>query len=312
MIFEQITEELLNEKLITYANRAPYGQVVFIAGGSASGKGYAIKNFIDSASFKIRDVDETKKQIQKLNALGKISIDDIIKKFGRNLTQKDIDLINKIKDSGYSLSTMDLRNPDHVKSLHAMVKAMGIKDSSLITLLKAQSNPDILPNIMFDITAKDITDITSVIPMLVSVGYRAKNIHLTWVLTKYDVAIEQNKTRSRVVPEDIVLSTHEGAANTVWGIVTKALPRGMDGRVDVVLNNRENTVYWKVGDNEDDFIVKGFLSLPLKKAGAGFFAESVWKNILYKWILENAPSSVTANMTEHHSIKLVKLLNKLR
>jgi hypothetical protein len=33
MQFEQITEELLSEKLITYGDRKPYGQVVYIAGG---------------------------------------------------------------------------------------------------------------------------------------------------------------------------------------------------------------------------------------------------------------------------------------
>ena len=59
--------EQIDEKLITYGNRAPYGQIVFVAGGAGSGKGFAIKNFLDSASFKIRDVDEMKKQIQKLN-----------------------------------------------------------------------------------------------------------------------------------------------------------------------------------------------------------------------------------------------------
>ena len=31
MVFEEITEDILNEKLITYGNRKPYGQVVFIA-----------------------------------------------------------------------------------------------------------------------------------------------------------------------------------------------------------------------------------------------------------------------------------------
>ena len=57
MIYEEITEDTLNEKLITYGNRKPYGQVVFVAGGAGSGKGFAIENFLDSSSFKIRDVD---------------------------------------------------------------------------------------------------------------------------------------------------------------------------------------------------------------------------------------------------------------
>ena len=63
---------------------------------------------------------------------------------------------------------------------------------------------------MFDITAKDVTDITNVIPMLKKAGYQSKNIHLTWVLTNYVTAMENNRNRERMVPEDILLKTHEG------------------------------------------------------------------------------------------------------
>ena len=321
MKFEAITEELLNEKLITYGNRAAYGQVVFIAGGSASGKGFAISNFLDSSSFKIRDVDEMKKQIQRLNSLGKLTIDSIIKKFGKYINANDLEIIRSIEKDGYKLSDMDLRNPTHVYALHKLVWAMGIKDKSLETMLNAQSNPETLPNIMFDITAKDITDLTSVIPMLISVGYKPQNIHLTWILTNYQVAVSNNKNRSRIVRDDIVLKTHEGASNTVWGIVTKALPRGMDGRVDVVLNNRENTIFWENpnsgekitvrGGAPNQFVIKGFLSLPIKKAGGNIFPESLWKDKLYRWILDNAPSSITANMKESRNIKLTKLLRNV-
>ena len=80
MIFEEITEDVLNEKLITYGSRKPYGQIVFIAGGAGSGKGFAISNFLDSSSFRVRDVDEMKKQLQILNRLGKITIKDILAK----------------------------------------------------------------------------------------------------------------------------------------------------------------------------------------------------------------------------------------
>ena len=38
---------------------------------------------------------------------------------------------------------------------------------------------------MFDITAKDVSDITKVVPMLKKAGYQSKNVHLTWVLTNF-------------------------------------------------------------------------------------------------------------------------------
>jgi len=328
MIFEEITEDILNEKLITYGNRKPYGQIVFIAGGAGSGKGFAISNFIDSASFKIRDVDEMKKQLQILNRLGKLDINSIIKKYGKSIKPKDIDLINKIQDDGFKLQNLNLKNSDHVYALHILVKAIGIKDASLEKLLLGKNNPETLPNILFDITAKDVTDITSIIPKLKAVGYKPENIHLTWVLTKYVTAIENNKKRERRVPEDIMLKTHEGASNTIWGLITKALPKGMNGRVDVILNNPENTVFLKGTDGKDvekrqtsstNKVVKGidgkqktirtttsknvkftsgFLSLPLKKEKGGIYAEKVWKDKLFNWVKSNAPDSITANMKE--------------
>jgi hypothetical protein len=299
MVFEEITEDVLNEKLITYGNRKPYGQVVFIAGGAGSGKGFAIDNFLDSSSFKVRDVDEMKKQLQILNRLGKITIKDILAKYGRNIKLGDLDLIKKVQDDGYTLQNLNLKNPNHVYVLHTLVKAMGIKEKSLENLLVGKNNPEVLPNIMFDITAKDVTDITSVVPMLKQAGYKTENIHLTWVLTNYVTAMVNNKNRARMVPEDILLKTHEGASNTVWGLVTKALPKGMNGRVDVILNNPEHTVFYTDADGRTiNGKVKGFLSLPLKKAGGGIFAEKLWKDKLFGWVKDNAPQSITANMKE--------------
>ena len=314
MVFEEITEDILNEKLITYGNRKPYGQIVFMAGGAGSGKGFAIKNFVDSASFKIRDVDEMKKQLQILNRLGKITIKDILKKYGRNIKLKDLDLIRKIEKDGYTLQNLNLKNPEHVMVLHLLVKAMGIKDNTLEKLLLGKNNPETLPNILFDITAKDVTDITGVIPQLKAAGYKAENIHLTWVLTNYVTAMVNNRNRSRMVPEDILLKTHEGAANTVWGLITKALPKGMNGRVDVILNNPEHTVFYTDADGKTiSGGVKGFLSLPVKKEKGGIFPEKVWKDKLFKWVKGNAPDSITANMEESvNEAKEPEVISQLR
>jgi hypothetical protein len=301
-------QEQLDEKLITFSNRAPYGQVVFIAGGAGSGKGFAVSNFLDSAGFKVRDVDEMKKQLQKLNAIGKLSIQQIVDRYGKNIKPADLEGIKKIQSDGFDLKTMDLKKPDHVYALHILVKAMGIKDQSLANMLGAAKNPEALPNIMFDITAKEIADITEVLPQLISTGYKPNNIHLVWVLSNYQVAIKSNQERDRVVPADILLKTHIGAGNTIWGLVTKALPKGMNGRVDVILNNRENTIPYtekdektpiKVqarGKKKPEIVVKSFLSLPVKKQGGGILPENLWKDLLYKWIKDNAPTELTTNM----------------
>lgn len=297
LIQEVISEELINEKLLVYNNRKPYGQVVFLAGGAGSGKGFASNHFLDKEMFKVRDVDKMKKQLQILNRLGKIDIDGIIKKYGKNIPAKEIENIRSIQSQGFQLRNLQLKQPNHVRALHQLVKAMGIKDSSLEKLLVGKDNPETLPNIMFDITAKDVTDITRVIPMLKKVGYESKNVHLTWVLTNFVTALENNKQRERMVPEDILLKTHEGAANTVWGLITKAMPKGLNGRVDVILNNPKHTVKYKDADgNEVDGIAKGFLSLPVKKEGGGILPEKVWKEKLFNWVKNNAPDSITQYM----------------
>jgi|14_taG_2_1085336.scaffolds.fasta_scaffold00062_3 dephospho-CoA kinase len=303
LIKEVITEEQLDEKLITYNNRKPYGQVVFLAGGAGSGKGFASSNFLDSAGFKVRDVDEMKKQLQVLNRMGKLTVSDILKKYGKKIKPKDMEIVNKVfntelpRGGKQTLRNLNLKDPDHVATLHYLVKAMGIKDKSLENMLAATNNPETLPNIMFDITAKDLSDITDVLPLLKKAGYDSKNIHLTWVLTNYVTAMENNKNRERMVPEDILLKTHEGASNTVWSLVTRALPKGMNGRVDVILNNPQHTVFYTDGDGKTiKGGVKGFLSLPVKKAGGSILPEKVWKSKLFDWIKDNAPEVISKNM----------------
>jgi len=303
LIKEVITEEQLDEKLITYNNRKPYGQVVFLAGGAGSGKGFASSNFLDSAGFKVRDVDEMKKQLQVLNRMGKLTVSDILKKYGKKIKPKDMEIVNKVfntelpRGGKQTLRNLNLKDPDHVATLHYLVKAMGIKDKSLENMLAATNNPETLPNIMFDITAKDLSDITDVLPLLKKAGYDSKNIHLTWVLTNYVTAMENNKNRERMVPEDILLKTHEGASNTVWSLVTRALPKGMNGRVDVILNNPQHTVFYTDGDGKTiKGGVKGFLSLPVRKAGGSILPEKVWKSKLFDWIKDNAPEVISKNM----------------
>jgi hypothetical protein len=303
LIMEVINEEQLDEKLITYNNRKPYGQIVFLAGGAGSGKGFAGSNFLDSAGFKVRDVDEMKKQLQVMNRLGKITITDILKKYGKKIKPKDMEIVQKVfnaelpRGGKQTIRNLNLKNADHVATLHFLVKAMGIKDKTLENMLAASNNPETLPNIMFDITAKDLSDITDVLPLLKNAGYESKNVHLTWVLTNYVTAMENNKNRERMVPEDILLKTHEGASNTVWGLITRALPKGMNGRVDVILNNPQHTVFYTDVDGKTiKGAVKGFLSLPVKKAGGGILPEKVWKNKLFDWVKSNAPESITKNM----------------
>ena len=56
----------LEEKLIVYGGGKKYGQIVFLAGGAGSGKGFASEKFMQKELFKVRDVDEWKKAFIKM------------------------------------------------------------------------------------------------------------------------------------------------------------------------------------------------------------------------------------------------------
>ena len=263
--------QYLEEKLIMYGQGKRYGQIVFLAGGAGSGKGFAISNFMEKEKFKIRDVDEWKKAFQKL-----------------------ADTTEKYPE----IKGLKLKNPKDVYKLHMFVKKTGIKDKSLDLLLQ-DANARHLPNIMFDITMKDANDIGDVLPKLLEAGYNSKNIHLTWVLTNYAVSIVNNRNRERVVPEDIMLLSHEGAAKSMYDVIMGKLPRGLNGGVRVVLNNRDNTIPWIDPDSKEVMkdhksgavLVKDFTYLTFKKEGKTIGPEADVKRQLLGWIADNVPKT---------------------
>lgn len=255
---------MLNEKLITFdANGGDYGNVVFLAGGAGSGKGFVTDKFMEGDRFKVRDVDEWKQMFLK---------------------------VNELKNKYPELSGLQLSNPKDVFKLHSFIKDRGIKEKSLENLL-SELEEDRLPNIIFDVTLKDMEDITDVLPDLINVGYDTKNINIVWVLTNYHIAVEQNKSRERIVPDDILLKTHEGAANTMYDVIEGKIPNQVNGKVIVVLNNRENTVFWKNSSGENTSVIKDFKYLTFKDRGQPVDTEGEVKQELYDWIIKNIPKS---------------------
>ena len=285
----------LDEKLIIVGKGKRYGQIMFLAGGAGSGKGFAIKNFLEGDKFKVRDVDEWKKALMK---------------------------IGELKKKWPEIKGLNLRKPNDVARLHMFVKEKGIKDKTLDRMLgdairSGSAKKGTLPNILFDITLKEIGDIKEVLPSLMEAGYDSKNMHLTWVLTNYHVAVQNNATRDRVVPSDILLQTHEGAAKTMVDIIRGKTPSGLNGAVNVILNNRENTIAFKdaAGNTikrtrryatpdekkkkeDETIVVKDFTYLNMKKEGKKFNNEAAVQKQLYSWISKNVPDSALDTIKE--------------
>jgi hypothetical protein len=264
-------KQYLTEKLILYNNGATYGQVVFLAGGAASGKGFSREAFMENHKFKIRDVDEWKAAFLKLQ---------------------------KMKGKYPEIEGLDLKKPDDVFKLHMFVKKLGINSNSLGLLLGNARNPDTLPNIMFDVTLKDVGDINEVVPELLKVGYKKENIHITWILSDYHVAVKANRERSRVVPDDILLKTHEGAAETMHGILNGDVPKGVDGDIKVVLNNREHTITYGESSHaaekhkgNSNLNIGGFTYMTVKRSGKPIATPKEMQDKLHTWLMDNVPKT---------------------
>lgn len=286
----------LAEKLILYNGGRKYGQIVFLAGGAGSGKGFARQKFISAESYKVRDVDELKLAFQELSALDKFTTKQFMEKYGNNLSEKDRALVQtEMLDKGLTISKLKLNNPMHVYLLHMIVKASGAKEKTLELMLQGAREGK-LPNILFDVTFKDLDEFNRVIPDLLRIGYEPRNIHLTWVLTNYEIAVRNNSMRARTVPEDILLQTHIGAAKTVYSLVKDGTPKEIDGSVQVILNNPQNTVLFidpKTGrpyrTSKGDVVVKDFTYLTLKDAGKPAKKEIDVKKQLLTWIRDHTP-----------------------
>ena len=253
----------LEEKLIVYGGGKKYGQIVFLAGGAGSGKGFASEKFMQKELFKVRDVDEWKKAFIRLSSE--------MKRYSE-------------------LKGLNLRNPDDVFKLHMAVKKMGIKGRSLQLLLR-DVRPDRLPNIMFDITFKDTEEIDEAMPMLLRAGYQPRDIHITWVLTNYHIAVKQNKERDRVVPDDIMIATHTGAATSMYNVIKGNLPRGVDGQVNIVLNNKNNTIKFKSSDFADKKVenVQDFEYFRIKREGQRIDTSEKALEKVMTWVKSNIP-----------------------
>lgn len=299
---QHLTEQqYLEEKLIMLNNGRKDGQIVFLAGGAGSGKGFAATNFMEKEKFKVRDVDEWKKTFMTI-----ADLKDNPEKYAK--MQK---AGSKIPQGKYDeVKGLNLKLPADVGKLHMFVKKLGLKDKTIDMMLSQIKDRKKLPNIMFDITAKDQSDVAQFLPRLLSAGYNPANIHLVWVLTDYEIAIKQNADRERVVPSDIMLQTHKGASETVYKYVTGSGKKmQINGEIHVILNNKNNTVFLpptkgvdrtsaisgKKNTFKDDegklqsTVIKDFTYLTLKKRGKPMTTEKKVMRSLHAWVVENIP-----------------------
>lgn len=233
----------LDEALITFGNKAypKFNQVVILAGGAGSGKGF-ISGKLMGIEGQTLDVDHLKE-----------------------LAMASVKLAARIKDeTGHDINKFDMKKPENVSTIHGLLSGKGgiikANEKRIFTSI-ALAAPDRKPNLIFDVTLKDMKKVVDISNRVKALGYDMGNVHLVWVMNDINIAMKQNKERSRVVPEDILVSTHEGAHMTIKKLLAlgEGTRRYLDGDMWIAFN--------KVGVDTD--VVKSASGgMYIKKANA--------------------------------------------
>jgi dephospho-CoA kinase len=214
--------DILLEKLITLGGKAypKYGNIVIMAGGAGSGKGFVKNKLLGMEGYSF-DVDELK----KLAVATPMIQQKIAKELGVD-----------IKALG-----ANMRDSKNVAKLHEIINDyLKLDEKRLATLYTSilTAPEDRKPNIIFDVTLKSFSKLMSITRQVKNLGYDNKNIHIVWVVNDVEVAMSQNKNRDRLVATDIFITTHEGASQTMNYIVSlgKKLTEYMDGDIVFAFN----------------------------------------------------------------------------
>ena len=238
--FEEFCKEYLNEETETIAEASVVtfggktfpknGWCVILAGGPGSGKGYQQDNSI-MIDAKVFDVDKLKSLYVKAAKAGKI---------------------NDKKD-------YDFRKPEDVSALHKIVDGKKYDKNIKHNFF---ANNEKLPNVIFDITGKNVAKIKQRCEKVKKIGYKTS---LVWVVSNRDVALVQNLTRPRVVPQNVFHKIHNAilanlpdfiktdAANyfdECWILFgsTKKLPKNMTPEEEKELHDNKAFKLAKKGD----------------------------------------------------------------
>ena len=251
----------IDAKILNLGNRSitypPYNQAVILAGGAASGKSFVLKNVI-SIRGKVFDVDYLKK------ALPKLKNQDLHRKFreySKSKLGREIDLS--------SLQEKDaLKDAEIVQLLHIFESNYGYNNKLIRAMMAAASTSQYKPNVIFDVTLKDIGKLFRLSLLLDFGDYSLSNRHLVWVLSPYDLSLKNNLERERSISEDILMSTHVGVSKTIRNLIDSCDRNYIDGDVYVIFNNRDlqNIIVRPVGNATQTFVLDQYTCFRIKAA----------------------------------------------
>lgn len=222
---------------------------------------------------------------------------------------------NFAEKEGYvktNLNDLDLKNSKDVGILHEFSKAMGYDDKFKELFFKVSRESKNKPNVIFDVTLKDIKAIDEINNYIKLGKYDKKNVHLVWILNSFDIALKQNNQRERQVSLEIMAKTHEGAASTMREILENSenYRDVIDGDIWIVPNqvkadssviqNTGNEIEWKgkkysrnAETKKKNMVIDRYSAICIKKPGKPAMKyEEIEKSLIEK-IREYIPKDVS-------------------
>lgn len=292
----------LNEAGLSLNGKAypKFNNVLIAAGGAGSGKGFVLNNVL-LFNGKTFDVDALKTNILRFGSKEESKIWQEFKKFAEK--------------EGYvktNLNDLDLKNSKDVGILHEFSKAMGYDDKFKELFFKVSRESKNKPNVIFDVTLKNIKAIDEINNYIKLGKYDKKNVHLVWILNSFDIALKQNNQRERQVSLEIMAKTHEGAALTMREILENSenYRDVIDGDIWIVPNqvkvdssviqNNGNEIEWKgkkysrnAETKKKNMVIDRYSAICIKKSGQSAMKyEEIEKSLIEK-IREYIPKDVS-------------------
>lgn len=215
------SEETLEEAALNIGDKSrtypKSGQIMILAGGAGSGKGFISNAFITFEG-KQFNVDDLKTKLLKY---------------------KPATLVKKFEEfSGRYIESIKMENPDDVALMHMFFKKEGTDKAMQDAFFTAAKSASEKPNVIFDVTLKDLKKIKEISEYAEFAGYDKRNIHIVWILNDISVAYKQNKERERSVPDEIFFQTHTGASLTMKEVIDSSneYRKYADGEIWVMPN----------------------------------------------------------------------------
>lgn len=259
MIVESIKETLQNEDRRVKFNNNTYpkfGQAVVMVGGAGSGKTFALDSGLIPIDAKHFDTDEFKKKYIQLQS-------------------KPNSVINREDTHQY-----DLKNSEDVSALHWKVKGKGWDWKTQDAFMYDETHdPQRLPNVVFDITGKDVSKMIDIAQTCKEMGYE---ITLVWVVVNRSRALWNNLNRSRNVKQDVFHSIHNKINEVVPNFIKQDAGKYFDNAW-LVFNSTE-TLGAKTEEDEKNTAVS------LEKNGNGFIIDDTDAERLYRMLGEDEPN----------------------